>query len=107
MSDEPETTKRMAARFPCCLIRLVRRAGPNVCWVMMMVFILTANSRAAGVDALLVAILSVRQKCFFYEAHVALRVLLHDAGNGNNSFVKLLAPLCGWPHFVVLPSIAP
>ena len=56
MSKAAETTKRTAARFPCCLIRLVRKEGPNVCWVMMMVFILTANSRAAGVDALLVAI---------------------------------------------------
>jgi|TARA_B110000967_G_scaffold179491_1_gene195036 hypothetical protein len=38
-----------------CLYRLVRWFGPTWCWVGMMMFILTANSRAAGVDALLVA----------------------------------------------------
>ena len=38
-----------------CLYRLVRWFGPTWCFVGMMLFILTANSRAAGVDALLVA----------------------------------------------------
>ncbi len=38
-----------------CLNRLVRWFGPTWCWVGMMTFILTANSRAAGVDAMLVA----------------------------------------------------
>lgn len=43
------------ARQSHWLVRLVRWFGPTWCWVGMMTFILTANSRAAGVDAMLVA----------------------------------------------------
>jgi hypothetical protein len=55
MNEERNELNSPSGSLWRCLNRLVRWFGPTSCCLGMMLFILMANSRAAGVDALFVA----------------------------------------------------